>query len=101
MNCCSTFKTLIVCQLSDNRSFLSYSQLSFQFFFQYFQLSIHHTVNYIIPPHMWVRHTMRNLGLPHLGFPSPLGPPLSLLCNRSFQSYQNLVSSGSWHSSRP
>ena len=42
-------------------------------------------MNYIIPPHMWVRETARNVGLPHLAFSSPVGPPPSSLCNRSFQ----------------
>ena len=50
-------------------------------------LWVRHTMNDIIPHHMWVRNTVRNVGLPHLGFPFPVGPPPSSLCNRSFQSY--------------
>ena len=41
---------------------------------------------YIIFPHMWVRHTVRNVGAPHLGLLFPVGLPPSSLCNRSFQS---------------
>ena len=81
MNCRSTFKSLTICQLPDNRSFQSYSKLSF------FSL--------VGPPHsdlpyspstsgsvtllkMWVYHILR--------FFSPIGPPSSSLSSRSFQS---------------
>ena len=51
-------------------------------------LWVRHTVNYIIPPRMWVCHTVRNVGPQHLGFSFLVGPP-PFLCKRSFQSYQN------------
>ena len=57
-----------------------------------------HTVHDIVPPQMWVHHIVRNMGPPHLGFPFLVGSPPSSLCNRSFQSYQNDVNSGSWQS---
>ena len=47
---------------------------------------------------MWVRHTMRNVGPPQLGFSFPVGPPSSFLINRSFQSYQNPDNFKSWRS---
>ena len=31
-------------------------------------LRVRHTVNYIIAPHVWVRHTVRNVGPQHLEF---------------------------------
>ena len=64
---------------------------------------------------MWVRHTERNVGPPHLRFLFAVGPPPSSLCNvafretripsvvgvdisvdRSFQSYQNPDNFKSW-----
>ena len=50
--------------------------------FHFHHLWVRHTVNYIIPPHVRVRHI-------------PVGLPPSALCQRSFQSYQNPANSGS------
>ena len=61
-------------------------------------LWFHHIVNYIISTHMWDRYTVRNAGLPFLAFSSPVGLLPSSLCNRNFQSYRNIVNSGSWDS---
>ena len=69
----STFKTPILCQLPDNHSFQGYS--------------VHHTVNHIVPRHIWVRHSVRNVDPPHLRFPFPVGLPPSSLCSSSFQCY--------------
>ena len=84
----SAFKTLILCQLPEIvfRAILS---------LHFHPLWVCHTVNHIAPPHMWPHHTMRNVDPPHLGFPFPVGPPPSSLCNHSFQSYQNHVNSES------
>ena len=38
--------------------------------FHFLYLGIRHTVNYIITPHMWVRHALRNVSPPHLAFAS-------------------------------
>ena len=61
-------------------------------------LWVHHTVNYIISLHMRVRHIVRYVGPPHLGFSFPVGPPPSFLCNHSFQSYQNPDNFKIWRS---
>ena len=66
----------------------------------FYHLWLRNTVKYIIPPHMWDRHTVRNVDPPHWGFPFPVGLLPSSLCNCSFQSYQNPLNSGSWHSCR-
>ena len=82
MICQSFLKALILFQLSNNCSFQRYSKL----------LSpslVVHTVNYTVPPHLWVNHTVRNVGLPHLAFYFLVGPPPSSLCNRRFWVYQN------------
>ena len=52
---------------------------------------------------MWIRHTVRNVGPPHLEFPLRATEILSTMgvdipVNYSFQSYQNPVNSGSWYS---
>ena len=70
MNCGSAFKTL-----------------TFPSSLHFHLLLVRHIVNYIIPPHMWVRHTVRNVGLPHLRFPFAVDLPPSSLCGRSFQGY--------------
>ena len=49
MNCRSAFKTLILCQLSDNRSFQSYSQLSFP--------------SLVGPPHNELHYSSSQVGL--------------------------------------
>ena len=45
-------------------------------------------MHHIVPPHMWFRHTVRKVGLPHLGFPFPVGLPPSY---RSLQGYSYLT----------
>ena len=50
------------------------------------QMWVPHTANYITPFHIWVGQTVRNVGLPHLGFSFPVGPPPFFICNRSFRS---------------
>ena len=82
MICQSFLKALILFQLSNNCSFQRYSKLLFPSL-------VGHTVNYTVPPHLWVNHTIRNVGLPHLAFYFLVGPPPSSLCNRRFRVYQN------------
>ena len=82
MICQSFLKALILFQLSNNCSFQRYSKLLFPSL-------VGHTVNYTVPPHLWVNHTVRNVGLPHLAFYFLVGPPPSSLCNRRFWVYQN------------
>ena len=36
-----------------------------------------HILHYIVSPQMCIRHTVRNVGPPHLGFPFPVGLPPS------------------------
>ena len=78
MNCRSTFKAFVLCQLPENCNFQSslkpgrdyascqLSELTTVAFiavcsFHFLHLWICHTVNYNIPAHMWVRHTLRNV----------------------------------------
>ena len=56
--------------------------------FHFLHLWVHRTVNYVISP------IVRNLGLSHLLFASPVGRTPSSLCNRSFQIHQNPCNSG-------
>ena len=113
MNCWSTFKTLIHCQLSDNHSFQSYSQLSFP--------------SLAVPPHSELHYSALDPMLPinyqssQSSFQSHLKPGrryasrqlselttvafratkilstvrVDIAVDRSFQSYQNPVNSES------
>ena len=78
----SPFKTLILCQLPDKHSFQSYSQVTFPSL-----VGLPHSASHY-SPYMWVGHTVRNVGPPHLGFFFPLVPPPSY---RSLQSYSQLT----------
>ena len=82
MICQSFLKALILFQLSNNCSFQRYSKLLFPSL-------VGHTVNYTVPPHLWVNHTVRNVGLPYLALYFLVGPPPSSLCNHRFRVYQN------------
>ena len=90
MICQCFLKALILFQLSNNCSFQRYSKLLFPSL-------VGHTVNYTVPPHLWVNHTIRNVGLPHLAFYFLVGPPPSSLCNRRFRVYQNPANFKSLH----
>ena len=70
----SAFKTLILCQLPDNHSFQGYSEFTFPSI-----VGLPHNASHCSPSHV-VRHTVRNVGPSHLGFPFPVGPPHSY-CN--------------------
>ena len=82
MICQSFLKALILFQLSNNCIFQRYSKLLFPSL-------VGHTVNYTVPPHLWVNHTVRNVGLPYLALYFLVGPPPSSLCNHRFRVYQN------------
>ena len=120
MNWQSTFKYLILYQLSDNYSFQSHlkpirryascqlSELTTVGFraicsFHFLHLSVCHTVSYTMHPDMRVHDTVRNVVPPHLTFSFSSGSATfftlnqstSRVDNRSFQSYQNPVNSES------
>ena len=111
MNWRSTFKTLIICQLSDNRSFQGYSQLTFP--------------PLVGSPHSELEYSPLHVDSPHcekcgsatFRIPSTVAYHLlhsvivafrateilstmgvDIPVNYSFQSYQNPVNSGSWYS---
>ena len=45
--------------------FLSVSCSCLSFAPHFFHLQVHYAVNYTIPSHMWVHHSVRNVGPPH------------------------------------
>ena len=85
MNCRSTFETLVLCQLSDNRIFQGYLQLTFP--------------SLVGPQHSKLHYSLSNVGLSYcekcgsatFSISLPMSPPPSSLCNHSFRSYQNPV----------
>ena len=100
MNFRSTFKTLIFCKPSDNLSFQSclkpcrryascqLSELTTVVFraihsFYFLHLELRHRLNNTIPPHMWIRYTVRNIGSLFLSFLFHVGPPSFSLYNQS------------------
>ena len=78
----STFKTLILYQLTTIafRAIVAYISITCGSATQWITLFALTCV---------LKNTVKNVGPPHLGFPFPVGPPPSSLCNRRFRSYQN------------
>ena len=62
MNCRSAFKKLL---FSVNCQTAIACRAIRSFHFQH--MWVRHRANYIISPHMWVRQTVRNVGLPYSG----------------------------------
>ena len=77
----SAFKTLILCQLPDNHIFQGYFQPTFPSL-----VDLSHSITLF--PFTCGSTALRNVSLPHLGFPFPVGPPPSY---RSLQGYSQLI----------
>ena len=76
MNAGVILKLLFSVNCQTNVAFRAIDSFSFLHFW------VCHRVNYIIPSYMWVRHKCKSA-------PSPVGPAISPLCDRSFRSFQN------------
>ena len=98
----STFKILVLCQMSNSHSFQGYSELTFP------SLVGPPDSESYFPLHIWVCHPVKNVAPPHIEFSFPVvhhlfhsvtiafratrivsTVGLDISVDRSFQSYQN------------
>ena len=108
MNCRSTFKALNLCQPSDNRSFQSYSRLSFSSLAALPRSELHYSPSHVGPPHIeecesatfsifWVCHLLHSVTIAFRATKILTTVGVNIPVDRSFQSYQNTINFKNWY----